>query len=144
MIEAEAVGGLAEPTAEEKTWGMLAHLLGFAGWIVPLGSLVAPVVVGVVKKESVYVRRHAWASLNFQLSLAVHAVIAAGLFMAVWISGDGTGLRAIGLVLVLLYALGIGIGSVVLMVLAGLRAHQGRYFRYPWTIRFVNDKRMGP
>ena len=42
-------------------------------------------------------------------------------------------------VLALLYALGIGIGSVVLMVLAGLRAHQGKYFDYPVTFWFLRD-----
>ena len=95
MMEVEAVGGFGEPTAEEKTWGMLAHLSAFGGFIVPLGNLVAPVAVGVVKKDSAYVRRHAWASFNFQLSLMVHTAIAAGLFMTVWINGDGTGFRAI-------------------------------------------------
>ena len=143
MIEAEAVGGLAEPTVEEKTWGMLAHLSAFGGFIVPFGNLVAPVVVGLVKKDSAYVRRHAWASLNFQLTLMVHTAIAAGLLLAS-IGGDGTGFRTVLFVLALPYALGIGIGSVVLMVLGGIRGHQGRPFRYPWTLGFVNDKRMGP
>ena len=143
MIEAEAAGGLEEPTAEEKTWGMLAHLAAFGGFIVPFGNLVGPVVVGLVKKESVFVRRHAWGSFNFQLTLGIHLGVV-GVLLVFSVFTDGLGFKTVLLVLAVLYGSTIGIGSAVLMVLGGIRGHQGRPFRYPLTVGFVNEKRMGP
>ena len=46
----ETAADTPDLTPEEKTWGMLAHLLTFSGFLIPLGSVIAPLVVGVLKK----------------------------------------------------------------------------------------------
>ena len=142
-MKVEVIDESPELTADEKTWGMLAHLAAFCGVFAPLGNLAGPVVVGLVKKESVFVRRHAWESVNFQLTLLIHVAVLVGLLMFAFV-GNGLGFKAVLLVLTILYGLTIGIGSVVLMVLGGIRGHQGQRFRYPLTIRFVNGRRMAP
>ena len=61
---------------------MLAHLVTFSGLVVPLGNLFAPVVVGLVKRESAYVRYHARSALMFQLSFLLYEAISALLALA--------------------------------------------------------------
>ena len=142
-MKVEVVDESPELTADEKTWGMLAHVTAFSGFVVPLGNLLGPVVVGLVKKESVFVRGHAWESCNFQLTLLIHTAVLGGL-LVFSLLGNELGFKAVLLVLTVLYGLTIGIGSVVLMVLGGIRGYQGQPFRYPLTIRFVNGGRMAP
>ena len=46
----------ALPTPDERTWGMIAHLSALAGFIVPFGNILGPLVVWLVKREhSVFV-----------------------------------------------------------------------------------------
>ena len=40
------------PSKNEKTWGMLCHLAALAGFIgIPLGTIIGPLVVWLVKKK---------------------------------------------------------------------------------------------
>ena len=129
-----------ERSAEEKLWGMLAHLLTFLVVVVPLGNLLAPIAVRMLKKELVFVRRHAWAALNFQLTLMLQAVVVACCLMVALASGESAWLA---LVLVLGYAAMVWVASVVLVVVAGVRAYEGKWFRYPVTVRFLDEETGG-
>ncbi len=148
----ETAADTPDLTPDEKTWGMLAHLLAFSGLLIPFGSVLAPLLVGVLKKDSDFVRRHAWSALNFQLNLLVHEVMAAALATAfVTAIRDGAmELSGVGLwvlALMALHVLAIGAGLVVLPVLAGRRARAGGLFRYPLTVRltarFLKESRRG-
>ena len=129
-----------ERAAEEKLWGMLAHLLTFLVVVVPLGNLLAPIAVRMLKKELVFVRRHAWAALNFQLTLMLHALVVACGLMLLLAGGESAWL---GLVLLLGYAAVVWVASVVLVVLGGVRAYEGKRFRYPFTVRFLDEETGG-
>ncbi len=110
--------------SEEKTWGMIAHLSALSGWVgIPLGGILGPLVVYFVKKdESPYVRDHAKEAMNFGISMAIYAVVAALLIFVV------IGLLLLPAVIVV---------SIVLNILAALKANEGRTYKYPFTIRFI-------
>jgi uncharacterized Tic20 family protein len=36
------------PKQDDRTWGMIAHLSAFAGFIFPLGNIIAPLVIWLV------------------------------------------------------------------------------------------------
>ena len=55
------------------------------------------------------------------------------------LSGVGTPM----LTLIALYVLAIATGLVVLVVLAGIRARAGKFFRYPLMVRFLKDRKSG-
>jgi uncharacterized Tic20 family protein len=102
---------------------MLAHLSSFAGYIMPFGNIVGPLLVWLLKKdESAFVAEHAKEALNFQISLTIYIIVSA-LLMCVLIG------------FVLLPALLIA--DVVLTVMAAVAASNGTMYRYPLTIRFV-------
>ncbi len=108
---------------EEKTWGMLAHLGIFSGHFIPFGNIIAPLVIWMVKKdESDYVAYHGKESLNFQISITIYLIISVIL-----------ALLLIGFILVGV----LWVFNLVMVIIAGIKANDGEWYRYPLTIRFI-------
>ncbi len=109
--------------AEEKQWGMFAHLASLAGIIIPLGNLLGPLIVWLVKKDTMpFVADQGKEALNFNITV----------FIAAFISGILT-LVLIGFLLLIV----VGIAWLVLTVLAALAANKGETYRYPFTLRLI-------
>jgi len=105
------------PTADERNWALFAHLGTLVLWV------IAPIVVLFTKgKESAFVRQQALESINFQITVCFAFLIATALAFI-----------AIGF---FLYPV-IGIGALVLICLASVRAYQGVPYRYPLTLRLI-------
>ena len=115
--------GEYEPDREERQLGLMAHLLGFAGLAIPFGNIVGPLVIYLTKRdESAFVEDQAREALNFQIWTTVAAIASAILIVA-----------GIGIVLLPLVGLGWLVGTIV----GGLRANDGEWYRYPWTLRLL-------
>ncbi len=119
--------------SDERTWAMMAHLAPFAGSVVGLPVLGPLVVYLVYKDRSAFVRRHAAASLNFQLMLLIVTVV--GAIVAVPLTLLTLG---IGLIPVILLAIVLWIGALVLQVLAAVAANRGQDYQYPLTPQMVS------
>ena len=105
---------LTPPTQDEKTLGLLSHLITFAS------VFLGPLVIYLIKKnESEFVAEHAKESLNFQITVALVCLI---LFITV-----------IGILL--LWA--VGILAAVLVIVATIRASEGKLYRYPFSLRII-------
>lgn len=117
--------------ADEQTWAALAHVSALLAGIAGLAFL-GPLVVYLIKKdESPFVRAHAVAALNFQLSWLIWGV-ALGIATFVLL------LVFIGILLVPVLIVG-AIAWVVLVVLATIRASKHEPAKkYPLTIDFVS------
>jgi uncharacterized Tic20 family protein len=99
------------PTSDERTIALLSHVLCF------VVGILAPLIIYLVKKdESPYVAAHAKESLNFQITF--------------WIVFCLVFLTVIGIFVV-------GIFATILVIVATIRASEGKLYRYPFTIRFV-------
>lgn len=106
-----------------KQWTLLAHLSGFAGFIFPFGNVIGPLLVWLLKKEqSSLLEEHAREALNFQISIAIYAIIAGILFFVL-----------IGMILLPVLI----IIQIVLMIKAALAADRGEFYKYPFTIQFI-------
>lgn len=111
-------------SAEEKTWGMLAHLSSLAGFIIPFGNVIGPLVVWLIKKDTMpFVADQGKEALNFNITVAIAAVISAILMFVV-----------IGFLLLAVVA----VGWLVLTILACIEANKGVAYRYPFTLRLIN------
>lgn len=56
-------------TEEDRTWGMICHLSGFAGYVVPLGQIVAPLIIWLIRRDkSAFVDNQGKEALNAQIS----------------------------------------------------------------------------
>ncbi|MEP6949558.1 MAG: DUF4870 domain-containing protein [Ginsengibacter sp.] len=102
------------PTSDEKTLAILAHVLTFAF------GFLAPLVIYLIKKdESPFVTYHAKESLNFQITIFI-IVIA----LVVTIIG-----------LLLIWA--VGIVALVLVIMATIKASEGKLHKYPFSLRLI-------
>ena len=114
---------LPAPTFDERKWSILLHISALAGMIIPLGNVIGPLVVWLIKKpESALVDRHGKAALNFQISSTIYFVVM-GLFVIVFI----------GLPLLVVYA----IFWFVMVILATIRAADDKDPGYMLAISFV-------
>ncbi|MGO1071474.1 DUF4870 domain-containing protein [Lysobacter sp. CA199] len=108
---------------DEKTWGMLAHLSTLVGLLIPLGSVLGPLVVWLIKKDTMpFVADQGKEALNFNITVLLAIIVSVVL--------------SIVLIGFLLMAV-VGIGWLVLTIMAALAANKGEEYRYPWTLRLV-------
>lgn len=108
---------LNAPTSDEKTMGILSHILCL------VGGFIAPLIIYLVKKdESAYVREQAKESLNFQITVLICYVISWVLIFVL-----------VGILLVFLVA----IADLVLIIIATIKASEGKLYRYPVNFRFI-------
>ena len=108
---------------DERTWGMLCHLLALSGFIIPFGSIIGPLIIWLIKKDEMnFVDDQGKESINFQLTMLIAFIVSAILMLV-----------AIGFLLVVILA----IFDVVVIVIASIKANDGVRYRYPYTIRFL-------
>ncbi len=108
---------------DEKTLGMLAHLLALAGFIVPFGNIIGPLVIWLLKKDELpFVDRHGKESLNFQISIILYTVIAVILCL---------------ILIGFLILAAIPIFNLVMVIIAAVKANNGEEYAYPLSIQFI-------
>ena len=108
---------------EERTWAMLCHLGVFAAHFIPLGNIIVPLVIWLIKKEdSSFIDFHGKEVLNFQISLLIYFIVAGILIFVL-----------IGLPLLI----ALWVFSLVVVIIAAVKANDGQYYKYPLTIRFI-------
>ncbi|GEB31114.1 putative Tic20 family protein [Brevibacillus sp. 1238] len=108
---------------DERMWAMIVHLSALAGFLIPFGNVLGPLVIWLVKREEgEFFQEHGKEALNFGISITIYAAIS-GLLLIVFIGA------------ILLTALFIF--WIVFVVIAAVRANEGKSYRYPLTLRFV-------
>lgn len=112
-------------TADEKLWGMLAHLLTLLGYAVSLGQYIVPLVIYLVYKDrSKFVAFHALQALFFQLlALAVSIVL---VILSVVTLG-------LGLFITIPAGIALAIAVLVYVILAAIEANRGNWFELPFA-----------
>jgi uncharacterized Tic20 family protein len=111
-------------TRDERNMAMLAHLSAFAGLVVPLGNIIAPLVIWLVQREkSAFVADQALESLNFNITVVL-AGLACGILVIIGIG--------------LLLWLALGIVWLVGTILGAVRAAEGQYYRHRFILRLVH------
>ncbi len=113
----------AHPDAEERPWAMLVHLSALTGFFIPFGNLVGPLVVWQLKKADMpFVDEQGKEALNFQITVSIAGAVCLMLMFIL-----------VGFLLLPVLV----IGTLILTVLAGLKANQGVNFRYPVCWRLI-------
>ena len=114
-------GGGVSPDARQ--WGMFAHLAALAGFIIPFGNLIGPLIIWQVKKDEMpFVADQGKESLNFQITVTIAAIVCFVLMVVL-----------IGALLLPL----VGLAALVFIVIAAVKANQGEAYRYPVTLRLI-------
>lgn len=108
---------------EQRTFGMLCHIAALAGYIIPFGNILGPLVMWLLKKnEMPFVDEQGKEAINFQITVFIAVIICIPLLFII-----------IGFLLLPVVA----IGSLVFMIIAAIKANGGEHYRYPLSIRFI-------
>jgi len=121
--------------AQERQWAMFAHLSALiggivtAGWAGSLGCFIGPLVIWLVKKETMpFVDDQGKEALNFNITVGI--VFLGLLLLSIMTLG-------IGLVIAVPAWIVIGIAWLVLTIIASIKANEGVAYRYPFALRLI-------
>ncbi|MBC8108559.1 MAG: DUF4870 domain-containing protein [Anaerolineae bacterium] len=108
---------------DARLWGMLAHLSALAGYIIPLGNFVGPLIVWMMKKQEYpFVDDQGKESLNFQITVLLALLLL-----------SPTVCIGIGLIILPI----VGVAALIFIIIAGIKANEGVAYRYPFALRLI-------
>jgi uncharacterized protein len=115
----------APAVANVRTWNILCHASALLGVFFHFpGHILGPLIVWLAKRDdSPEIDAHGKESLNFQISMLLYNAIAV-VFCLVLIGF---------LLLPILWVL-----NAVFVIVASIQASDGKFYRYPMTIRFID------
>ncbi len=106
--------------ADLRITAVLAHLSGLAGYLLPFGGILVPILVWIVKSDTPLIS--AIAKQAVFLNVAVYVAIGASFLLWLTIILIPVQLLLAGLLL---------LAAVVLPIVGAVKASEGVYFRYP-------------
>jgi uncharacterized Tic20 family protein len=112
-------------SSDVRTWSVLCHASALLGLFFHFfGHLLGPLIVWLIKRDmSPEIDANGKESLNFQISMLIYDVIAGILCIVV-----------IGIpMLIALWIL-----NTVFVIIASVKTSEGKFYRYPFTIRFLS------
>ena len=115
----------APAVANVRTWNILCHASALLGVFFHFpGHILGPLIVWLAKRDdSAEIDAHGKESLNFQISMLLYNAIAVVFCLVL-----------IGFVLLpILWVL-----NAVFVIVASIQASDGKFYRYPMTIRFID------
>jgi uncharacterized Tic20 family protein len=116
--------GEENPPSSARQWAMGCHLVALTGYFIPIASIVAPLVIWLLKREeSAFIDDQGKESVNFQLSILIYFIVAILLIPLL-----GMGILLMGVLVVF---------DLVCIIIASIKASEGTSYRYPASIRFI-------
>ena len=111
------------PSKDERTWAMLCHFSTYIGFIFPFGNIIVPLIIWLSKREDLpLVEDQGREVLNFQISMTIYFIIS-------------------GILCIILIGIPILIGLIIfdfiITIVAGIKANDGKCYRYPLNLRHV-------
>ncbi len=111
----------APPNRDRETnqWAMFIHFSILAGWIVPIGGLIVPVLLWQIKKDQLPgIVPHAHVVLNWVVTSLVYALIC---FILTFVL-----IGILGFIV-------LGLATVIFAIIGGIKANEGKVWEYPGT-----------
>lgn len=108
---------------EIKQFNMLMHFAQFAGYIIPLGGFIIPIVMWTTNKEmDESIDQNGKNIINWMISTFIYAIVFIMLIFLI-----------IGIPLLV----ALGICSTVFTIIGGVKASNGEVYRYPFSFSFL-------
>src|SRR5215470_19883910 len=125
----EVIPAITPRDADERMWAMLGHLSAFSAFITGLGCVIGPLIVWLVKRETMpFAGDQAKEALNFNIT-AIIVAVGLGIFTFITLG--------IGALITVPAAFVLFIGWIVLTIVSAMKANSGEQYRYPFSIRLV-------
>ena len=111
------------PSKDERTWAMLSHFSVLCMFVFPFGNILAPLIIWLIKKEEMsFVEDQAKEVLNFQISMTIYFIGSIILIILL-----------IGIPILV----GLIIFNIIITIIAGIKANDGKSYRYPINLRLI-------
>ena len=130
-----------------RTWSMLCHLAALAGFLFPVLVVLGPVIIWQIKKNELpEIDPHGKAAVNFQLTVFLINIVMSIIIFGILGFGFGWGMGIFWRSPFYMFGGGFGLGMLlglinlaawILAVIAGLKANNGEFFKYPVSIPFI-------
>ena len=115
-----------ELSRDDKNMGVVVHLASFSGYLIPLGSILGPLIVWLMKREEIeFVDQCGRNCLNFKISVMIYAMISMILMFV------GIGFLLLGF---------LAIFDIVVTIIAAMKASEGMSYQYPLSIKFFKPE----
>ena len=116
---------MTDPTVQiapaDRGLASLTHLSGLSGYIIPLGGVLVPIIIWIMKKDE-------------NPLIAAIARQAIFLNLIVWVLIGATAILWLTIILipfVILFWCFLGLAAVILPIVGAIKANSGVYYRYP-------------
>lgn len=110
---------------ETRQWAIALHLSLLSGLLIPLGGLIVPVVIYLLKKDDVPgLVPHGQVVFNWVISFVIYALISVLLMI-------------IGIGFILIWILSLL--GLVFPIIGAIKANDGEVWPYPLSIRFLGN-----
>ena len=112
-------------SSEIRTWCVLCHASALLGLFFHFfGHLLGPLIVWLIKRDaSPEIDANGKESLNFQISMLIYDIVAGILCIVL-----------IGIPILI----ALWVANTVFVIIASVKTSNGEFYRYPFTIRFLN------
>ncbi len=108
----------------ERKWGMAIHLSALIGLLLPLGLVLGPMIVWMLKKnEGEFFNAQGKKAVNFQLTILIAAFVFALLSLMI---------RPL-----MSLAFMAGLAGIVFAIIAGVKVKKGDSYNYPFSFKFL-------
>ena len=105
---------------EERGLASFAHLAGLAGYVIPLGGVIVPVIIWMMKRESAVIAGIAKQALLLNVIVFVLFLVTAVLWITI-----------ILIPLVIAFWIILGLAALTLPIVGAINSGRGNYYRYP-------------
>ena len=106
--------------AEERGLAVATHLSGLAGYIIPFGGIIVPIIIWLVKSDSPIISTIAKQALVLNIAVFLTACFLAVLMITIILIP----FAIIGILTLLLVA-------IALPIIGAIKASDGTYYKYP-------------
>ena len=114
------MNGIETIPPEERGLAVATHLSGLAGYIIPLGGVIVPIIIWMVKSDSPIISTIAKQALVLNV-----AVFLTACFMAVLM------ITIILIPFVIVGILCLMLVAIALPIIGAIKASEGTYYKYP-------------
>jgi uncharacterized protein len=105
---------------EERGLAAITHLSGLAGYIIPFGGVLVPIIIWMVKKDSEIIS-----------SIAKQAILLNFVVFLLVITSAVLWITLILIPAVLVFWCVLALGALALPIIGAIKASEGTYYRYP-------------
>lgn len=106
--------------AEERGLAVASHISGLAGYVIPFGGVIVPIIIWAVKSESPVISTIAKQALLLNVVVFITAIALAPLLITI-----------ILIPFVILAWIALALVAIALPIIGAIKASDGVYYRYP-------------